>query len=115
VTMLVSLAQAKLHLRADSSTFEDADIALKIRAASLAVLRHIKLDPAEAYTDSAGFIPLDTAGDPIGVPEDVQAAVLLLLGLLYRDRDGEGKDLDEGFMPRSVRMLLTPYRDPTLA
>lgn len=112
---LVSLADAKLHLRADSSTHEDSDIALKIGAASLAVLRYIG-DSADAFLDSDGEVPVDSAGDPVGVPEDVQAATLILLGDLYRNRDGESKaEYEFGVLPRVVVSILYPYRLPSMA
>jgi hypothetical protein len=115
VKRLVSLADAKLHLRADGSDHEDSDILLKIGAASLAVLRYIGAN-ADTFLDSYGDVPVDSEGDPVGVPEDVAAAVLILLGDLYRNRDGENaSEYEFGTLPRVVVSLLYPWRTPTLA
>jgi hypothetical protein len=115
VKALVSLAQAKLHLRADSSTHEDADIELKILAASLAVLNYMETG-ADAFLDTDGQVPTDTARDPYGVPEDVRAATLILLGDFYRNRDGENNsEYEFGVLPRVVVSILYPYRTPSMA
>jgi hypothetical protein len=108
---LVSLTQAKDHLRIDSSA-EDSYLGLMIRASSAAVLNYIR-SGADLFTDSAGDVYLDSAGDPIDVPEDVQAATLLLLGFMYRNRD-ENPDgaFERGYLPMPVTALLYPYRDP---
>ena len=111
--MLVSLAQAKQHLRIDTYA-GDANLELLILAASQAVLTYLKTP--DAYQDSSGLVPVDTAGDPLGVPAQVQAAVLLMLGTLDRDRAGvDGKEWDSGYLPRPVISLLYPLRDPSVA
>lgn len=105
--MLVTLTQAKDNLKVDES-YGDANLALLVRGASVAVLRYLKTP--DAYQDSAGDIVEDL------VPEDVQLAVLMLVGQQLRDPDGvEGKDWDDGYLPRPVKSLLYPLRDPTLA
>jgi hypothetical protein len=49
------------------------------------------------------------------VPDEVQLAVLMMVGILARDRDGvEAKDWDHGYLPRPVTSLLYPLRDPAL-
>jgi hypothetical protein len=113
--MLVSLQQASDHLRRDTAA-DDADVTLKIHAASGAVLNYLK-DASEAFLDTAGFVPLDSNGDPIGVPYEVQAAVLLLLGDFYSNR-GEDQNPNWGsqftYLPAAVTALLYPLRMPTL-
>jgi hypothetical protein len=116
-TDLVSLAQAQDHLK-DSYSENENDIALKIKAASKAIIKY--LDGGEdAFTDSDGQLAYDSNGEPLGVPEDIQIACLLLLGEFYRNRDGEqGGAIDAqfgyGYLPRPVVALLFPYRSPVL-
>lgn len=112
--MLVSLDQAKKHLRIDGND-EDADLELKVHAASGAVLNYID-DSAKTFIDTSDVIDEDTAGDPLGVPYEIMAATLLMTGYLYRDRDNDSeKEFDRGYLPRPVTALLTPFRTPTLA
>lgn len=112
--MLVSLTQAKAHLRIDSDA-DDNYLTLLVRAASRSVIEYIR-SGADAFTDSAGDVIVDTSGDPIGIPEDVQAATLLLLGYLFRYRDeNPERGFERGYLPAPVLALLTPYRDPVIA
>jgi hypothetical protein len=115
---LISLDQAKAHLRVDHDE-DDADIDLKIGAASEAILDYLKL-PADAYADdSSGEIEFDSDG-PVNVPMRVQQAVLLLLGEFYRSRDGQQQgevptQWGYGYLPRPVVALLYSMRDPTIS
>lgn len=112
--MLVSLTQAKAHLRVDSSA-EDTHLTLLIRGASASVIEYIR-SGADAFTDSAGDVIVDSAGEPQGIPENVQVAVLILVGNFYRYREGESGIINPswsaGYLPTAVVSLLTPYRDP---
>ncbi|WP_460640101.1 head-tail connector protein [Larkinella harenae] len=111
--MLVSLQQASDHLRRDT-TDDDSDLELKIHAASAAVINYLKA--GATFLDTSGGVPLDTSGNPVGVPYEVQAAVLLMLGVLYRDRDGqEMSQWELGYLPRPVMALLYPLRDPAMS
>lgn len=112
--MLVSLDAAKSHLRVDNSD-EDNDITLKIHAASGAVLNYLK-SGANKFLDSNGDVEIDSANDPVGVPYEVEAATLLMLGYLYKDRD-ENADgaYAQGYLPKPVTALLYPLRDPAFA
>lgn len=112
---LVTLEQAKDHLRVDTDD-GDNDLILKIRGASMSVMRYLKAQGAASFTDSAGDVIEDSNGDAIGVPEDVQSAVLLMLGYLNRDRDADSDNAyTMGFLPPPVTALLYPLRKPTLA
>ena len=112
--MLVSLAQGKNHLRVDNDD-EDNDLTLKIHAASAAVLNYLK-SGANKFLDSNGEVEIDSNDDPVGVPYEVSAATLLMLGFLYKDRD-ENADgaFEPGYLPRPVTALLYPLRQPALA
>lgn len=114
MTMLVSLEQARAHLRADT-TDGNLDLELKIKGASAAVLRYIS-NGADSFTDSAGDVFEDSNGVALDIPEDVQSATLFLIGYLDRNRDGdEDKAFERGYLPAPVTALLYPYRDPSLA
>jgi hypothetical protein len=125
---LVTLADARNHLRLDTGTADDAWLNIFIPAISEAVLNWLK-DDWRAYVpeeDSSGII-VDSAGDPIpAIPLvakwSVQAAVLIELASVYRYREGEGKDNvmtpDAGYgyvLNKASTSLLTPLRRPTIA
>jgi hypothetical protein len=114
---LVSLPQAQDHLR-DFYTENEGHIELLILAASRACITY--LDGGEdSFADSDGQIAQDSNGVPQDVPEDIQAACLLLIGEFYRNRDGEqageiNAQFGYGFLPRPVTALLFPYRSPVV-
>lgn len=111
--MLVTLQQASDHLRRDTSD-DDTDLTLKIHAASGAVLNYV--GAGATFLDSSGAVPTDSNGDPVDVPFEVKAATLLMIGYLYKDRDGDAaKEYEMGFLPRPVTALLYPLRDPVLS
>ena len=114
--MLVSLQQASDHLRRDTGD-DDNDLTLKIMAASQAVMNYIDTD--QSFYNSAGIPDYDSAGVALDVPFPIQAAVLLILGDLYADRDGQNfreggstPRVGEIVIPRSAHFLLDPYRTP---
>ena len=113
MVMLVSLSQAKDHLRIDNDD-GDNDLTLKIHAASGAVLNYIR-NGADVFTDSTGEPILDSNDAPIGVPYEIQAATLLMLGYLFKDRDADpDKAYTHGYLPMPVMSLLYPHRVPSL-
>lgn len=127
--MLVTLQEASEHLRRDTVD-DDQDLTLKIHAASAAVLNYLKREALayEPERDEAGSIILDEHGAPVPVLDDenkpivrfeVRAAVLLMLGELYKNREGEQDgeiptQWGYGYLPRPVVSLLYPLRDPAL-
>lgn len=106
--MLITLEEAKRHLRVDDES-DDSDIELKTHAASGAVRNYLK-SAADAYFDADGAVIADV------VPFEVKAATMLMLGYLYKDRD-ENADgaFDQGYLPKPVTALLYPLRDPAFA
>lgn len=120
--MYVTLARAKQHLSMDHDA-DDTLIEVYIQAASGAVKNYLKsASPYEVERDSNDDIIRDSSGDPVYVVDSagdklvsftVQAAVLLLVGFLYKDRD-ENPDsaFDRGYLPKPVTALLYPLRDP---
>jgi hypothetical protein len=127
---LISLDEANLHLRRDSSD-DDSDVELKIMAASEAITEYLRpwgsvwLQAEDSngnpMFDSAGReVPAtDSAGDKIGVKTVVKQACLLLVGEFYKSREGEATGLESvssfGTLPRSVVMLLYRFRTPVMA
>lgn len=116
MVMLVSLEQAREHLRVDT-TDGDNDLLLKIKGASRAVLNYIVGSVRTShFTDSAGDVLEDSAGVALYVPEDVQIATLFVIGYYDRNRDSDrDKEADGLFLPYPAKQLLIPYRDPSLA
>ena len=109
--MLVTLDEASDHLRRDT-TDDDDDLTLKIMAASQAVQNYLKTtSPYEL--DSNDDVVTDSDGDPV-VRFEVRAAVLMLVGELYRHRDGDGSNWGFGYLPLPVRAMLYPLRTPTM-
>ncbi|WP_395504720.1 head-tail connector protein [Ectopseudomonas hydrolytica] len=121
----VTLELAKAHLNMDHDE-DDNLIGLYITAASRAVKNYLKSgSPFKVETDSDGNDVLDSSGAPVYerdslgakiIAEEVQAATLLLIGHLYKDRD-ENPDgaFEAGYLPKPVTALLYPLRDPALA
>jgi hypothetical protein len=102
MTMLVTLPEAKAHLHV-IHTSDDADITLKIEAASEAVLTYLKAETV-----------------PVTAEKAAKQATLLLLGEFYERREGEqegevGDAFGFGFLPRPVVALLYPHRDPSFS
>lgn len=103
--MIVTLQEARDHLRSDTSD-DDADLTLKIQAASSAVVTYLKV--------------ADDAAIPAAALPAAKAACLILVGEFYANREGEqGGAVDQqfgyGYLPRPVVALLYPYRDPSIA
>lgn len=113
---LVTLQQAKDHLRRPASAAEDDDLTLKIHAASAVVINY--LDDGATFLDSNGDLPVDSNDEAIGVPYEVQAATLLMVGDLYENRGGGGGGVinpaySGNNLPAVVVALLYPLRVPT--
>ena len=92
---IVTLAEAKLHLRVDGAD-EDTLIQTYLDAAESAAAQYLN---RALYETSVGT---DTTG--LVMTKDVKVAVLLQVGALYADRE----DMTE--MPTGSRVLLNPYR-----
>lgn len=119
MTMLVTLDQASEHLRRDGGD-DDADLTLKIHAASGAVLNYLKgANHFEPELDGDGKPVLDDDGKPVYTTQvlyEVQAAVLLMVGYLYKDRDNDkNHEYETGYLPRPITALLYNLRTPALA
>ena len=88
---MIALEDAKVHLRVDHDD-EDTLIERMIEAASAAALDYLNVE---------GF-------DSNGAPAPVQAAVLLLVGDLYMNRERQADR--QLFTSQTYERLLNPYR-----
>lgn len=119
MTMLVTLEQAKQHLRVKHAS-DDADIELKVHAASAAVIEYLKEAGADSFLDSSGEVLMSDDSPPVPLtPPCVQQATLLLVGEFFKNREPTPDDavpaqFGYGYLPRAVVALLYPLRDPTL-
>jgi hypothetical protein len=122
VTLLVTLDEAKSHLRVDHG-LDDDDITLKIEAASAAVLEYIG-DTQYLFLDTGGddLDLADTSADQVGLRARHKAkqATLLLVGDWFTNRTPNPADVVDqrfgyGYLPRAVVALLYGLRDPTIA
>lgn len=91
---LVTLAEAKGHLRI-TDTAQDDDIDLKRMSASAIVVDYIKRPDHGWTAETAPFL--------------IKAAVLLVLGVIFDNRDGSEA------LSGATRSILERYRDPALA
>lgn len=108
--MLISLEQAREHLRAQGGD-DDADLTLKINAAQLLAQEHLcrQLYATQAELDAA--VLANTAGSAPMVCNDlVRAAILLILGHLYANREDVVTGTISTALDMGSRSLLAPYR-----
>ena len=109
--MLVTIDQAKSHLRIDGD-YDDPWLEMMIPAVSQAVLLWLK-DESRAYEG------VDSNGDQVVKPI-VQSAVLVELASQYRFREGEGvssvpANWGHGYaLSLGSTALLTPLRKSTV-
>lgn len=109
----VSLNQVKTRLRIDNDA-EDADITDMIEQCTAVIIAYLKMPGA--YQDTSGTVQNDSNGDPVGVPKEVQLSTLLLIGYMYRDRDGADiAQWQQGFLPWQVTAPIYHLRDPAMA
>lgn len=112
--LVISIAEARDWLHLDDAE-TDAVVSRAISAASRAVIRYLKWQAGDILIiDSPPNSPPD---DLSTVVDDVAMAVLMLTGILLKERDGDdaGDFFDVGYLPKRVMALLYPMRDPTLA
>ncbi|EMJ9286691.1 TPA: phage gp6-like head-tail connector protein [Klebsiella oxytoca] len=104
---LVTLPQAKEHLRIDDDAGDD-DLLLKIQAGSAVLLSYIQGSRDKVVDGDGNLIQ----GEPL---LRMQESLLRLLGYLDRNRNGEEEEkLQQGELPFSVTMLIYDLRRPTI-
>lgn len=116
---LCTLAEVRIALRigdVDDSPIaahEDDGILedVYIPAASQAVIRYLDARASSVITGLA-----DSPQTAEGCPADVKVATIMLVGILYREPDGDTEGMFErGYLPKPVTAMLYPLRDPSLA
>ncbi len=95
---IITLAEAKIHLRMEDETHNDPRIMQKLEQASAIVVDYLKRPE-----DSWGIEPDDEQA-----PFPIKAATLLVMGILFTDEQADP-------ISPAVRSLLVRYRDPALA
>nr|DAH83225.1 MAG TPA: head tail connector [Caudoviricetes sp.] len=109
--MIVSYEIALQHLRASDGTPESDLIKLFIGAASEAACEFLG---RKVYEDadalSAAILDGSTGADPILLNDSIRAAVLLILGHLYANREDSVVGLTAIALPMGSRSLLQPFR-----
>ncbi|OZI23614.1 hypothetical protein CAL26_09235 [Bordetella genomosp. 9] len=106
---LVTTQQALAHLRADSSE----DISIYLAAAEEAAIAFLNRQVYESSEALEAAVLAGTAGDdPIVVTGAVKAAILLILGHLYRNREDVLAEQSATAieLPMGSRALLQPFR-----
>lgn len=126
---LVTLQQAREHIRSDSSD-DDGDLALKISAASSAVLGYITASIWEPLRDEDGRPVVDADGKEKPFLDDegkkvvrsvIRQATLVTVAWMYAERDGSQKykvSDQDGYgypLPQAATALLYQLRRPTTA
>lgn len=120
IPSLVSVEHARTHLREVDPDASDADLQLKIDAATQLVCEYIADRQPEDEDWIAEIEAWDGVGSPSTAPAVIVMAVLLQVGELFRfrgdDDDGVVPRADEhgGLAPQVARMLHR-YRSPTLS
>lgn len=108
--MLVTRAQAAEHLRIDNVAAEATTLDLLIQAASGVVLDYLEMSVSD-FTENAGDSDAEFSSDDLDeVPSKIKAAVLLLVGDMYRYRDSGAPTYTEAILPPAVRALLYPLK-----
>jgi hypothetical protein len=109
---LITVAQAKAHLKRPDLADDDPDLLQKMDAAEASILTYVR---KEAYgrTVSADWL------DPVTVPADVQHAILIQLRLFDRyrgddDASSEPLEDDDVKMKRAITALLACYASPVI-
>ncbi|WP_312914481.1 head-tail connector protein [Stenotrophomonas sp.] len=107
---LITLGQARSHCRVDSD--DDALLELYGSASEGAAQQFLNRRVFPDADTMAAAVLDGTAGiDPILVNDSIRAAVLLMLGHLYRTReDVQGGDGATVQVPMGAHSLLWPYR-----
>jgi hypothetical protein len=109
--MFVSLNLALKHLRVEADGDDEDLIELYLGAAVQAACEFInrRIFEDQAALDAA--VTMGAAGDyPMLANDAIRAAVLLILGMLYENREDVVIGLTAENLPRGSRALLQPYR-----
>lgn len=116
---LVTLEQAKAHLRQEGTTEHDVNIQMKLEEATAICIDWLKNylgEDVDAVTARYAVIDAWTDED---VPLEVRSAILRMVGHLFRFRGDDDENvrpkIEHGDLPADVTMFLKRQRDPALA
>lgn len=112
--MLVSLDQAKAQIR-EIDDCSDDEITLMIEGASQTIANYLQsaFDP---FLDSTGDPHVDSDGVVMDIPDDIKMATLILIGINYRNRDGDEEKLfGLGQLPFAVTAQIYHRRPLSMA
>ena len=105
--MLITEAQARLHLKLDDAE----DISLAMRAAELSAQEFLNRN---IYADQSALNAAVLAGiagpSPMVINALIQAGILLILGHLYANREDVVVGASVSEVPHGSHALLMPYR-----
>ena len=109
-TELVTLEEAKAHLRVDHD-FDDADITLKLRAAEQMAVHFLDraVFPSQTAMDAAVAADPDLPA-PMVCTFMVRAGILILLGDLFANREEVITGTIATQLPTGARACLLPLR-----
>lgn len=118
----VTLAEVKSHLYImPSEIHEDAYLTLLIQAASAHIKNYLgnfsayegqRDDDDDYYLDSNYEPEIALSSDGRTLKPEVKAAVLLMIGEWYKNREGDGANYEHLVLPAPVMALLISLRDP---
>jgi len=107
---LITLNQACAHLRIDGVADAD-DLALKISAAEILAAEYLGRSVYASQQELNAAVLAGAASEAPMVCNDlVRAAVLLILGHLYANREDVITGAPASEIPMGSRQLLAPYR-----
>lgn len=105
--MIITDEQARSHLRIDS----DEDISIYVRAAEQWAAEFLNRSIYATEAEMEDSILIDAAGDnPLVANDLVRAAILLILGHLYANREEVVVGTSVTQIPMASQHLLQPYR-----
>ena len=106
---LVDLELARKHLRV-FHTDDDTEIGLYLAAAESIVVEYLDRVVAASGTALPAVDDVGYDATAMLVTPPIVAAILLLLGDLYENREVPEKDAGDAILPPVVRRLLAPWR-----
>ena len=108
---LLTLEQALAHLRCELDQVHSDDIALKISAVEILASEHLGRNVYASLNEMAAAVLDGTAGDhPMVCNDLVRAAMLLMLGHLWANREDVITGTIATQLPSGARALLAPLR-----
>lgn len=116
---IITPAQARDQVRSDS-TADDADLQIKIDAATDAVIDYISIPITDLFNTN-GTPKIGEDGAVVRGAHRVKQAILLTVAWLYTERDGTqdaGVEATHGYgygLPKGATALLYSMRKPTCA